>query len=229
MPPWEAGGRKWWHICLVLCALHKGTRPAVGATWTMAAPLFPISLDGLEGELGCRKDSLKRFLERCSLRKDIDYTTAKVCNSTFSCHGGHNRQTIFVRDQDVYDLIKSSYNLKHRYVPLIGGLSQVSTILMSIENQTIGFICSCLKGRVLLERQYAIGGYVVDLCFPESNLVVECDEIGHVDRCPEEEERREVCIKELGYHMIRFNPNSDNFDVSLVMREIISIVCPRPG
>ena len=195
----------------------------------MAGPFFPISLDGLESELGCRKDNLKRFLERCSLRKGIDYTTAQVCDTTFNRHGGHNRQTIFVRDQNVYDLIKSSYNLRHKYVPLVGGLSQVSTILMSIENQTIGFICSCLEERVLFERQYAIGGYFVDLCFPEFNLVVECDEIGHVDRCPGEEERREVCIKELGYHMTRFNPNSDDFDISLVMREIISIVCPRQG
>jgi very-short-patch-repair endonuclease len=82
---------------------------------------------------------------------------------------------------------------------------------------------------VLFERQHAIGDYFVDLFFPEFNLVVECDEIGHVDRCPREEALREVFIKGLGYRMIRFNPNSDDFDVSLVMRKIIAIVCPRQG
>ena len=75
-----------------------------------------------------------------------------------------------------YDLVSRSYNINNRYSPHI----QVNAI-MSVENQTIGFITACLKEISDCVRQKRIGNYRADLCINES-IVVECDEFGHDDR-----------------------------------------------
>lgn len=62
--------------------------------------------------------------------------------------------------------------------------------------------------------------YKVDFLI-DSNIVVECDEFGHGNRNRENEKKRENQIKEMGYHCIRYNPDSkDEFEIFRVIREI---------
>lgn len=181
-----------------------------------------VDIDDL-ATLGCRKDSMVRYLRRYFI-EGKDYELVVGPNEVTIQGGGHNKRHMFVTEE-AYSLILSSYNLKHRYAPLVGSLRQVRTI-MSLENQTIGFICSSLQGLAVYERQYSIGLYHVDLCFVDFRLVVECDENGHEDRDVECERQRESFIHEKGFRIIRFNPNADNFDLSVVLRQLISIVRP---
>lgn len=114
-----------------------------------------------------------------------------------------------------------------RYAPVVGSLTQIRTI-MSLENQTIGFICSTLQGVAVFERQFAVGPYRVDLCFPEFWLVVECDEDNHSDRRKKYEERREKFIVDSGFTIIRFNPNAQDFDLSLVLNKVYKATIFKP-
>jgi very-short-patch-repair endonuclease len=95
---------------------------------------------------------------------------------------------------------------------------------MCIENQTIGFIENAYSGILNLKRQYILGKYRVDLYFIEHNLVIECDENDHKDRDPIKEKEREDFIRSDGKKIIRYNPNTPNFDLSVVLREINSVL-----
>lgn len=91
--------------------------------------------------LQARKDAVLRFIKK-NFREGIDYIEQER-DIGQKQHGGHNRKDIKMTD-DTYNLLLSTYNLKHKYVQAIDKL-QIKTILMSVENSTIGFICNCLK------------------------------------------------------------------------------------
>lgn len=96
-------------------------------------------------------------------------------------------------------------------------------LLMSLENQTIGFIDNCFKDITKTKRQKRIGPYLVDLYFKHYNLVVECDENNHSDRNEEYEKKREKIILSTGTTIIRYDPNDKKFDLSFVLKEINKI------
>ena len=95
---------------------------------------------------------------------------------------------------------------------------------MSLETSTIGFIANSFLGILSIKQQQYFNKYKVDLYFPEYDLVVECDENNHDDRDAVYEKIREDYILSLGKSMIRFNPNTKLFDLSLVIREIHRII-----
>ena len=55
--------------------------------------------------------------------------------------------------------------------------------------------------------------YLLDLFFPEYSLAIECDEIGHRDRCKNYEKQRQKFCESKGVMFLRFNPDSKYFDV----------------
>lgn len=55
-------------------------------------------------------------------------------------------------------------------------------------------------------------------------IIIFCDENGHTDRDESYEVSRENFIKSLGNTIIRFNPNTENFDLSTVLQQIIRII-----
>lgn len=97
---------------------------------------------------------------------------------------------------------------------------QVNVIMMSLENQTVGFIENSFKNVIEVIREYKFGTYFVDLYFPFYKLVIECDELNHDDRDINYEKEREEYIKGLGNTIIRFNPNDSSFDLSNILNEI---------
>lgn len=72
---------------------------------------------------------------------------------------------------DAFDLVKNSFNLKHRYVVHVEKLEQVR-MLMSLENQTIGFIANSFNEIFTVKRQMTIRTYRVDLCILEPKIVM---------------------------------------------------------
>ena len=167
-----------------------------------------------------QKVRIVEFLKN-NFREDIHYIKFKN-TIKLNCRGGHNKINYFLTGE-TFELVKNTFNLKHRYVSKIGN-SQHINIIMSLENQTIGFIENSFKNIIKTKRQYTINNYRVDLYFPKYKLVIECDENNHEDRDIVYEEIREKYILSLNNTIIRFNPNDKLFDLSLVFRAINKIL-----
>ena len=75
-----------------------------------------------------------------------------------------------------------------------------------------------------MKRQFKIGKYKVDLYIEDINIIIECDELGHLDRDKEYEETRQKFIENEGYNVIRFNPNDDEFDISSIINIITTLI-----
>jgi very-short-patch-repair endonuclease len=89
------------------------------------------------------------------------------------------------------------------------------------EQETIGQIIQVF-GYKRYKTQFSVGSYRIDLYFPDDKLAIECDEFGHKDRCAEYETKREEFVrKELECKFIRYNPDSKNFSIFVIIREIV--------
>jgi very-short-patch-repair endonuclease len=185
--------------------------------------IFTCNLEELMLVFTSQKVKIVRFLVN-NLRENAHYLVLK--NLYAHCQGGQNKID-YMLTKETLELIKNTYNLKHRYIRKIGE-SQHINILMSLENQTIGFIENSYKNAIDVVRQKSFKNvlqlYKVDLYFPSSNLVVECDENNHQDRDAIYEKEREKYILSLGNIIIRFNPNDKLFELSLVFQEINKIL-----
>ena len=92
--------------------------------------------------------------------------------------------------EECFNLVKNTFNLKHKYLTKINDNATHINILMSLENQTIGFIENSFKDIIKTKRQKMFNNYKVDLYFEDYKLVVERDVNEHLDRDPIKETRR---------------------------------------
>jgi len=182
---------------------------------------FTRNLDELL-HLSSTKSNLTNHLKK-NYRENIHYKIIKLNEKKW---GGHNKE-IFMLTEKAFELLKNSFNLRNRYIVNLSDTVKYVNIGMCIENQTIGFIENAYGGIMNLKRQYIFGRYKVDLYFIDHHLVIECDENNHNDRDPIEEKNREDYIVSLGNKIIRYNPNSQSFDLSDVLREINNILFPK--
>jgi len=92
------------------------------------------------------------------------------------------------------------------------------------ESESCGAIMKAFKGEKMI-MQYSVLKYRVDLYFPEYNLLVECDELGHSDRDPKKEKKRyERITKELNCKWLRFNPDDKDFNIFDTINQIFNII-----
>ena len=158
------------------------------------------------------KFNLTRYLMK-NFKENIHYIIEKDLYKSFGNYGGHNKITYMLTEQTI-ELLKNSYNLRNRYIVKISDNIQYVNIGMCIENQTIGFIENSFIGIIECKRQYIIGKYRTDLYFPEYKLVIECDENNTL--C--------IALNTLGNKIIRYNPNTYDFDLSNVLRVIHNVL-----
>ena len=171
--------------------------------------------------LSTQKFNITRYLKK-NYRENIHYIIEKN-NETQIGRGGHNKQLYMLTEQ-AFELLKNSFNLRNTYIVDVSDKIKCLNIGMCIENQTIGFITNAYSNILNVKRQYTMGKYRVDLYFIDYNLVIECDENGHIDRDSTDERNREEFIISLGNKIIRYNPNTNSFDLSNVLREINAIL-----
>lgn len=119
--------------------------------------------------------------------------------------------------EDIAKLIQSTNRVIDKKWYELAGLT-VNTVILSKEQETIGFICDCFKF-TQLNLQHTIGNYRIDLYMPEYKIAIECDEFDHNDR-DNEVERQEFIENELGCKFIRFNPDSPTFKIQDVICSI---------
>jgi very-short-patch-repair endonuclease len=181
---------------------------------------FTRNVDELIAELNTAKQHLTRYIKN-NYKLNVHYIVNP--SDKTGKHGGHNR-LIYLLTDDVYNLLKNTYNMRNRYIVDIKDNIKCVNIGMCIENQTIGFIENSFKGITDIKRQYIIGKYRLDMYFIEYKLAIECDENNHVDRNETDESERQAYIIAQGNQIIRFNPNEQNFDLSNVLNAIYKVI-----
>ena len=187
---------------------------------------FTRNLDELL-HLSSQKCRLTTHLKK-NYRENVHYIETNSANTPKS-HGGHNKITVMLTEE-AFEIFKNSFNMRNRYIVDVSKEVKIVKFGMCIENQTIGFIANAYSNVLNVKRQHVMGKYRVDLYFVDHKLVVECDENGHADRDPLQEQIRENYLKEAGNKLIRFNPNATGFDLSNVLREINAVLlAPRPN
>ena len=176
--------------------------------------------------LSGQKDTIVQHLKK-NYKVGIHYIVEKT-KCAVKQYGGQNKMD-YLLTEEAFELLKNSYNLRNRYIVNVSGNVKQLNLCMCIENQTIGFIANAYSNVLNVKRQHIMGKYRVDLYFVDHKLVVECDENGHADRDPLQEQIREDYLKACGNKIIRFNPNTTGFDLSNVLREINAVLLtPRP-
>ena len=93
-------------------------------------------IEYLSKELNTKKGSITRFLHK-HFKENINYTISTIVTDITreKSHGGNNRLH-YTLSKECIELIKNSYNLKHRYVTKNNTLIQTN-IVMTLENSTI--------------------------------------------------------------------------------------------
>jgi len=172
--------------------------------------------------LTAQKKNLTNNLTK-NYRENINYIIKKDDMKNNTKHGGHNKIAFFLTEE-TFELLKNSFNLRNRYIADISNNVKQINIGMCIENQTIGFIENAYNNMLNIKRQYTIGKYRTDLYFIDYKLAIECDENDHCDRDKVQEKIREDYIISFGNKIIRFNPNTNSFDLSNVLRKINAIL-----
>ena len=93
-----------------------------------------------------------------------------------------------------------------------------------IEGDLIEIITRCFQDIYTCRKQHYLKGFRADLFIEELGLVVECDEMNHNNRDIFKEEFREEVIKNnFGYSIIRFDPDSDSFNIGDVINKILKL------
>ena len=192
----------------------------------MNSSQFTRNLDELL-HLSSQKYRLTTNLKK-NYRENVHYIETNSANTPKS-HGGHNKITVMLTEE-AFEIFKNSFNMRNRYIVDVSKEVKIVKFGMCIETQTIGFIANAYSHVLNVKRQHVMGKYRVDLYFVDHKLVVECDENGHADRDPLQEQIREDYLKSCGNKIIRFNPNTPGFDLSNVLREINAVLlAPRPN
>ena len=183
---------------------------------------FTIEIEVLAECLNALKQGILRYLKK-NFKENVHYKYDGYYKQDKGKQIGNNRQRILVT-QNCYELVKNSYNLRNKYLTEINDNFKCVNVVMCLENSTIGFIENSLRGIVNMRRQQIINNYRVDLYFPDTKLIVECDEDNHNDRNAVDERTRDNILTSLGNKVIHFNPNDSKFDLSNVLREIFSVI-----
>jgi len=101
--------------------------------------------------------------------------------------------------------------------------SDITFIRTFVESEYIEKIQEATK-HFRSEKQYQIGKYRVDLCYPEQKLLVECDEDNHKGYTVDKETERNKAIATTGFQIIRFDPYNKEFCIFKLIADIYKIL-----
>ena len=180
---------------------------------------FTHNLDDLVVQLNTQKVCIVYFLKK-NYRENVHYVIIKRRKEDKQKRGGQN-YIGYMLTETTYNMVKNTYNLRIRNIVDVVDCVKQMNLVMCIEGQTLGHIEKCLDGIAVMKRQYRIGTYKADMYFPEHHIVVECDENNHNDRDNDYEIKRHNFILEAGNHIIRYNPNEKDFDITTIVNAIL--------
>lgn len=134
---------------------------------------------------------------------------------------GQRRTLTCINSNGVMSLvIKSRLPNAINYAKSLG----ISVLRSTKEQETMNVLLASFSN-YNPKTQYKVGNYRVDLYLSDSNIAIECDELGHRGYCEVDEAIRQGYIEqELGCTFVRFNPDSENFNVGDVICEVLQLI-----
>ena len=73
-------------------------------------------------------------------------------------------------------------------------------------------------------KEYQVGKYRVDLCFPKYKLAIECDENNHKHYSQDDEKERQLFIESEGFEFYRYNPDEKGFYMGDIINNVLTIL-----
>lgn len=140
---------------------------------------------------------------------------------------GRTQKTTLINEMALKRIIlKSRKKIPHEFLEWLKTLNIfIDTIYERDETATIYIIqqafmdCNTKKECVFINSKNN-KSYRVDLLFTDENLIIECDEYGHKNYDKTNEMERQKYFEDLGYKLIRYNPNDKHFNIGKVIYEI---------
>ena len=160
--------------------------------------------------------------------KNINESIANIHKSMVSKFktktNGGSQSCNFVNIDGLKRLVINSRSTEAEQLCRDLGIELFSLKYESKEASSIGAIMKAFAGENM-QKEHTVLNYRIDLYFPDYNLAIECDENGHDDRSPVEERRRQRRIsKKIDCQWLRFNPDSDDFNIFTVINQIFTII-----
>jgi len=137
----------------------------------------------------------------------------------------HNEKNqIFINERGLKSLIRKSRMCKASELAKTFGIDLLNHKYECKESETIGAIIKSFSGEKMIQ-QHSVLDYRLDLYFPDYNLAIECDENNHNDRNISDERRRQRRItKKIKCQWVRFNPDSEDFNIFQIINKIFIII-----
>jgi very-short-patch-repair endonuclease len=163
-----------------------------------------------------------------AIRKNVEMEDKKKMNDIMTSLNGlpSNSQphTIYINEKGLKSLVCKSRMSKSVDLARLLQIDINNHKYECKESETLGAIRKAFKGEMMKE-QYTVLDYRLDLYFPTHNLVIECDEFNHKDRCSiNEKERYDRITKELNCKWIRFDPDDKDFNIFDVINRIFLVI-----
>ena len=115
------------------------------------------------------------------------------------------------RPQIVKERLLESLEIPSEKVHIIGNYESETIHLLSISLNLFSPV-----------KEYKIGKYRVDLCFPRHKLAIECDENNHKYYSQDEEEERQLFIENKGFEFYRYKPDEKGFYIGDTINDILT-------
>lgn len=165
--------------------------------------------------LYCAND-IGKILDISNIRGHIQqFDNVQLCKKT---NGGNQKVTYITYDTLIKILVKSRKNAAIEFAKIIN-LDVLTKYCIAIETDILQCILTTFDGNIM-ETQYNIDNYRIDLFFVEYNLAIECDERHHLSNKINDDTRQLYIQRKTGCRFIRFNPYDRDFNLFKLLNEI---------
>jgi len=171
------------------------------------------------------KDTKQSIRKNINTKDRISYKKAIISKIIQDVHlyKTIQPQTILINKQGLICFLQNCRKYNKDFLKYIKDEYSITTMIikrLTKEEEYMTCIRETFEGEEIIQ-QFRANLYNVDLYFPVYKLAVECDEQGHKDRNKEYEVKRESEITNmLKCNFIRFNPDSNNFNIFSVINKI---------
>ena len=159
------------------------------------------------------------------LNKNEKYKLKDLLDTTVCTLFGNDSNTNFITEIGLKTLLLNS----RKNYDIIEKLAEKLKININLHNDKVVSketyyntqIKMALPDDININYQYCVDSYFVDMYLPDYNLVIECDEFGHSKYNKNKDKEREEYIKnKLKCDFIRFNPDNENFNILIIIKQI---------
>jgi len=163
---------------------------------------------------------------RSIIRTYNDNEKIKILKKT----NGGSQYTIYFTYEGLIKLLLKSRKPESINLSKLIELDKKTKYYVSVETDIIKCILTTFDGNIM-NLQYKVDEYYIDLYFPEFLLAIECNELHHNNMLNKQNDaiRKAYITKKLGCRFLVFNPFDKNFNLFKLLNDIYIhlSVCPK--